>query len=190
MGDVTVWNGLQTPESQATLARERGRAIHHVYALPSKYVHDGYANRIRPEELGEEDEQAIIKHLAEYPKTVARAAEVLEPHRIASYLEELARLVNGWYHRHRVVGSGGDLERAVAAYNKGVELYRHGAVVAARDAWREASKLSKKSRVGRSARTNIRWIRRKRTKSLRKRKPLAPPEPAPVAAASSDSSVS
>ena len=62
--------------------------------------------------LVEEDEQAIIKHLAEYPKTVARAAEVLEPHRIVVYVEELARLANGWYHRHRVVGSGGGLERA------------------------------------------------------------------------------
>jgi len=62
--------------------------------------------------LVEDDEQAIIKHLAEYPKTVARAAEVLEPHRIVVYVEELARLANGWYHRHRVVGSGGDLEQA------------------------------------------------------------------------------
>jgi arginyl-tRNA synthetase len=62
--------------------------------------------------LAEDDEQAIIKFLAEFPKTVVRAAEVLEPHRIAVYVEELARLVNGWYHRHRVVGSGEGLERA------------------------------------------------------------------------------
>ncbi len=62
--------------------------------------------------LQQDDEQAIIKFLAEFPKTVTRAAEVLEPHRVASYLEELARLVNGWYHRHRVVGAGKELERA------------------------------------------------------------------------------
>ena len=62
--------------------------------------------------LSEEDEQALIKHIVEYPMTVSRAAESLEPHRITVYLEELARLVNGWYHRHRVVGSGPDLERA------------------------------------------------------------------------------
>jgi len=62
--------------------------------------------------LSEGDEQALIKHIAEYPKTVSRAAGSLEPHRITVYLEELARLVNGWYHRHRVVGSGGDLESA------------------------------------------------------------------------------
>jgi arginyl-tRNA synthetase len=62
--------------------------------------------------LSEADEQALIKHIAEYPQIVDRAAEALEPHRITVYLEELARLVNGWYHRHRVVGSGTELEKA------------------------------------------------------------------------------
>ena len=66
----------------------------------------------RPALLAEDDEQAIIKHLGEFPKVVKRAAETLEPHRITGYLEDLARLVNGWYHRHRVVGSGADLELA------------------------------------------------------------------------------
>ncbi len=72
--------------------------------------------------LVEDDEQAIIKHLAEYPKTVARAAEALEPHRIVVYVEELARLANGWYHRHRVVGSGGDLERARLVLVRAVQI--------------------------------------------------------------------
>jgi arginyl-tRNA synthetase len=71
--------------------------------------------------LEQEDEQAIVKFLAEYPRTVARAAEVLEPHRIASYLEELARLANGWYHRHRVVGAGEELERARLVLTRAVK---------------------------------------------------------------------
>jgi len=62
--------------------------------------------------LSEADEQSIIKHIAEFPKAVSRAASSLEPHRVVVYLEELARMVNGWYHRHRVVGSGVELERA------------------------------------------------------------------------------
>jgi arginyl-tRNA synthetase len=62
--------------------------------------------------LSEADEQSLIKHIASYPKVVSRAASSLEPHRVVVYLEELARMVNGWYHRHRVVGSGADLERA------------------------------------------------------------------------------
>ena len=60
---VTVWNGFPTPGSQAVLAREHGRTIHHRYALPSKYVHDGYANRIKPDELSDEDERAIAEHV-------------------------------------------------------------------------------------------------------------------------------
>ncbi len=62
--------------------------------------------------LQEEDEQAVLKHLAEYPGVVSGAAESLEPHRIVAYIDELARLVNGWYHRHRVVGVGDELEKA------------------------------------------------------------------------------
>jgi len=62
--------------------------------------------------LTEEDEQALLKHLAEYPGVVKNSAESLEPHRIVAYIDELARLVNGWYHRHRVVGAGEELEKA------------------------------------------------------------------------------
>jgi arginyl-tRNA synthetase len=62
--------------------------------------------------LAEELEQDLIKQLAVFPSLVAKAAEVFEPHRIISYLEDLARLVNAWYHHHRVLGVGEDLERA------------------------------------------------------------------------------
>jgi len=62
--------------------------------------------------LTEDLEQDLIKQLAAFPGAVAKAAEALEPHRIVSYLEELARLVNAWYHHHRVLGVGDALERA------------------------------------------------------------------------------
>ena len=41
-----------------------------------------------------------------------KAADALEPHRIVTYLEEVARLVNTWYHHHRVLGVGEKLEQA------------------------------------------------------------------------------
>ncbi|GBD33500.1 MAG: arginine--tRNA ligase [Gemmatimonadales bacterium] len=62
--------------------------------------------------LSEPEEQELIKTLGQFPEVVSKAAETLEPHRIVTYLEEVARLVNGWYHRHRVLGAGADLERA------------------------------------------------------------------------------
>ncbi len=72
--------------------------------------------------LSEPDEQAVIKHLAELPKTVARAAEALEPHRIISYTEDLARLANGWYHRHRVVGVQKELETARLVLTRAIQI--------------------------------------------------------------------
>jgi arginyl-tRNA synthetase len=62
--------------------------------------------------LVEADEQEIMKHLAEFPGVVAHAAEELEPHKIVAYLHDLARLANGWYHRHRVIGVEREIERA------------------------------------------------------------------------------
>ncbi len=62
--------------------------------------------------LNEQVEQDLIKRLAEYPALVDQAAAALEPHRIVAYLEEVARLVNAWYHHHRVLGVAAELERA------------------------------------------------------------------------------
>lgn len=50
--------------------------------------------------------------MGEFPTVVQRAATALEPHRIVAYLEDLAKAVNGWYHRHRVIGAPGGVEQA------------------------------------------------------------------------------
>ncbi len=62
--------------------------------------------------LREDAEQELLKSLGAYPGVVAKAAELLEPHRIVAYLADLARLVNGWYHHHRVLGEPEPIERA------------------------------------------------------------------------------
>lgn len=72
--------------------------------------------------LVESDEQELMKHLAEFPEIVRSAAESLEPHRIVAYLDTLARLVNGWYHRHRVIGVGAELERARLVLVRAVQV--------------------------------------------------------------------
>lgn len=72
--------------------------------------------------LTEDDEQELMKILAEFPAVVARAAELLEPHRITAYLEAVARAVNGWYHRHRVVGAGPELEKARLVLSRAAQI--------------------------------------------------------------------
>ena len=62
--------------------------------------------------LTEKDELQLARQLGEYPAIVERAAVTLEPHRVVAYLEGLAKSVNGWYHRHRVIGAPDGLEQA------------------------------------------------------------------------------
>jgi arginyl-tRNA synthetase len=48
--------------------------------------------------LDHELERALIKQLADFPETVARAAEHAAPHLVSDYLEQTAGAANSWYH--------------------------------------------------------------------------------------------
>ncbi|UYO98268.1 arginine--tRNA ligase [Microbacterium sp. M28] len=61
-----------------------------------------------PETLTHETESALLGALQEFPRIVAFAAQVREPHRIARYLEELAGLYHRWYDSCRVIPQGDD----------------------------------------------------------------------------------
>lgn len=69
---------------------------------------DGFS----PDELAHEREGALLRSLAEYPRVVARAAELREPHRVARYLEEVAGAFHQFYDACRVLPQG-DEEVAV-----------------------------------------------------------------------------
>ena len=68
-----------------------------------------------PELLTHETESALLGGLQEFPRIVAHAAELLEPHRVARYIEEVAGLYHRWYDNCRVLPLGdepiGDLHR-------------------------------------------------------------------------------
>jgi len=53
-------------------------------------------------------ESALLGALQEFPRIVAFAAAVREPHRVARYLEELAGLYHRWYDNCRVIPKGDD----------------------------------------------------------------------------------
>ncbi len=72
--------------------------------------------------LTEDEERTLFRRLADYPGIVSKAAEHLEPHRITSYLEELAAVVNRWYHRHRVLGAPEPVERARLVLARAVQI--------------------------------------------------------------------
>ena len=59
-----------------------------------------------PAQLIHDRENELLGALAEFPRIVAGAAELREPHRIARYLEELAGLYHGFYADCRVLPMG------------------------------------------------------------------------------------
>jgi len=61
---------------------------------------------LSPELLSHEREGALLGALGEYPRVVAAAVELREPHRVARYLEELAGTYHRFYDACRVLPRG------------------------------------------------------------------------------------
>jgi len=65
--------------------------------------------------LTQSEETELVKELADFPVAVERAAAALEPNRITTYLEGLARIAHAWYHKYRVLGEPEEAARLVLA---------------------------------------------------------------------------
>jgi arginyl-tRNA synthetase len=74
------------------------------------------------EVLSEPEEQELIKALLDFPALVEGSAETLEPHRIATYLLETARVAHLWYHKHHVLEQTEDVTRARLALARGAQI--------------------------------------------------------------------
>lgn len=76
----------------------------------------GVEAQSHPDLLTHEKEGVLLRALAEFPRVVRAAAELREPHRVARYLEELARTYHRFYDTCRVLPRGEeettDLHRA------------------------------------------------------------------------------
>ncbi len=75
-------------------------------SLPSPSPEDDLGPLDLPEEIG------LIKQLALYPELIIGAAQALEPHRLTTYLHDLAAQFHGYYTRHRIISADRDLTRA------------------------------------------------------------------------------
>ena len=76
-------------------------------------------------DLGVLDQPAeieLIKQLLDFPSTVRSAAESLEPHRIAGWLQETARTAHTWYHKHHVLGEPEAITRARLVLARATQL--------------------------------------------------------------------
>lgn len=77
---------------------------------------------VRLDALPAPEDRELLKKLTVFPDVTARAARELEPHRVTGYLEELARLTHGWYHKCRVLGEPPDVERARLALARATRI--------------------------------------------------------------------
>ncbi|MDZ7373783.1 MAG: arginine--tRNA ligase [candidate division KSB1 bacterium] len=72
--------------------------------------------------LQEPEELEVIKSLMDFPEVVSGVARFLEPHRLTTYLQELAATFHRFYHRHRVVGDDPELSAARLLLTEAVRI--------------------------------------------------------------------
>jgi arginyl-tRNA synthetase len=65
---------------------------------------DAVTGQVALEALPAPEDLELLKKLAAFPEVVARASRDREPHKVTDYLEDLARVAHGWYHKCRVLG--------------------------------------------------------------------------------------
>ncbi|MGA8045445.1 MAG: arginine--tRNA ligase [Dermatophilaceae bacterium] len=79
-------------------AHARTRNVSRLAALDGVRGEDGFDAAL----LVDQTEAALLAALGDYPRVVAQSARLLEPHRVARYLEELAARYHKWYDTCRV----------------------------------------------------------------------------------------
>jgi len=62
--------------------------------------------------LKSDEEQALIKQIANFPQVVEQAADSYSPHLVASFAYELAQKFSTFYAKHRVIGVSSEEEKA------------------------------------------------------------------------------
>ncbi|ATX80533.1 arginyl-tRNA synthetase [Mariprofundus aestuarium] len=76
------------------------------------------------------EEQRLIAHMLAYPELLIKAADKLEPYRVATYTMRLAADFHSFYHKHRVVTEDAKLTAARLLLAKAVaQVIRNGLAV-------------------------------------------------------------
>ncbi len=78
--------------------------------------------QVNLELLREPEEFDVVKKMLEYPDVISGAARFLEPHRLTTYLQELAASFHRFYHEHRVVSDDPDLTAARLELTRAVRV--------------------------------------------------------------------
>ena len=101
--DLARSQSEENPVYYVQMAHARMSGIFRVGVIDVAAIEAGAAS-VDYSVLSAPAERELIKALLDYPGLVANAAEALEPHRLAAWLLETARLAHLWYHKHHVLG--------------------------------------------------------------------------------------
>jgi arginyl-tRNA synthetase len=74
------------------------------------------------------EERLLAKRVAVFPELVEGMAIALEPHRLTSYLQDLAGLFHGYYNKHRVISEDREITNARLLLVKGIQSVVHSAL--------------------------------------------------------------
>jgi len=117
--DLATRRSDENPVYYVQMAHARLSGIFRVGGVdPATVTADGVDVAV----LTDASEPELLKVLARFPDAVSRAAEALEPQRITTYCEELARAAHLWYHRCRVLGEPAPVERARLALARAAQI--------------------------------------------------------------------
>ncbi len=107
--DLARSQSEENPIYYIQMAHARMSGIFRVGEIDSTAI---TANDVDLGALAEPAEAELVKALLDFPRLIQGAADALEPHRLANYLLETARLAHGWYHKHHVLGEPEPIMRA------------------------------------------------------------------------------
>jgi arginyl-tRNA synthetase len=117
--DLAASQSEENPVYYIQMAHARMCGIFRVGGIDPESVS---AENVNFDVLREPEEQELIKALLDFPALVESAAETLEPHRIATYLLETARVAHLWYHKHHVLEQEETITRARLALARGAQI--------------------------------------------------------------------
>ena len=117
--DLAASQSEENPVYYIQMAHARMCGIFRVGGIDPESVS---ADNVNFDVLRETEEQELIKALLDFPTLVESAAETLEPHRIATYLLDTARVAHLWYHKHHVLEQEEDVTRARLALARGAQI--------------------------------------------------------------------
>jgi len=117
--DLALKRTDENPVFYVQMAHARMSGIFRVGGVdPASVSMDG----VDLEALTDPSEPELVQLLARFPEVTGRAAASLEPQRVTSYLEELARAAHLWYHKCRVLGEPPATERARLALARATRI--------------------------------------------------------------------